>query len=121
MQLDIRFSAAKWAGCTVVILLCDLFFFGLFGKRFYPALDVDLRYAVPAYLFLSLSLSTINVTSGESPPLCGALVGLVIYGVFNSTEAAIRPDWRKSVTPLVDMLYGTALCALVVSLNHWWS
>jgi uncharacterized membrane protein len=121
MQLEIEFSAAKWLGCTIVILLCDLVFFGLAGKRAYPTVDVDWRYAIPAYLLISLCLSSIGVTSGESPALCGALVGLVIYGVFNSTEAAIRPDWRKGVTPFVDLTYGTALCTAVVSLNHWWS
>lgn len=121
MQLDIEFSFIRWVGCTIVILLCDLLFFGLVGKRAYPDLDIDMRYAIPAYLFLSLCISSINVEPDESPVLCGALVGLIIYGIFNSTEAAIRLDWRKSLTPLIDMTYGVALSALVVKINHWWS
>ena len=118
MDVRIQFDAEGWLACLVLVVVSDVLFFGTLGRRIYPAtLEIDWRYAPPAYAIIALVLSSVRVTSGR-PVLCGALIGFAIYGVFNSTELAIRSDWRDGVAPYVDLAYGTTLCAAVVGANH---
>lgn len=119
MDVRLRFDAASWLVSLAVVLVSDVLFFGSLGRRVYPTtLDIDWRFAPPAYLIISLVLSSIHVEPGHSPALCGALVGFAIYGVFNSTELAIRSDWRNSAAPYVDVAYGTVLCSVGMEVVH---
>lgn len=118
LRVSLEPSLGRWVTCLVAVIACDALVFSAVGARVYPALEVDWRYAVLAYAVLAGALSSIVVPTPRSAPLVGGLVGAVVYGVFNGTEMAIRPDWRRVKTPLFDTLYGTVLCAGVATLNQ---
>ena len=118
MRLRIRAHAGRWVASLCLILVIDALYFSALGALVYPpdALDVSWRHAALAYLVISLGLSSIEVHKSSSVALCGLLVGAFVYGVFNGTEMAIRRDWRqRALTPLVDTLYGSLLCSVVLT------
>ena len=67
--------------------------------------------AVIAYLLMAFSISLLlekcNITS-DNVILMGALVGFIIYGIYNGTNHAILKDWSLK-TSLIDTAWGTLL------------
>lgn len=60
--------------------------------------------------------------SGFEGFLWGALLGLVVYGVYDLTNYALLKDWSLSMT-MVDLLWGTVACGfsgfIVGHLARW--
>lgn len=48
----------------------------------------------------------------------GALLGLIIYGVYDFTNLAIISNWPLSIS-LIDMAWGTCLCAITSLFATW--
>ncbi len=109
----------------VVFLLLDGIWLGLVAPEFYQAQLGDRlaahwnwSAAVAVYLLLVLGLVEFVVTPGlRSGSLGravarGGLFGLVAYGTYDLTNLATLAEWPLIVV-LVDMAWGTILCALV--------
>lgn len=95
-------------------LLLDAAWFSLAGRAVYPPAvrtHPRLVYASVAWLSLALAISSVKTKSPRTRTLYGAVVGALCYSVFNSTEAAIRSDWRGWVS-VIDTLWGTTACAV---------
>lgn len=109
------------------VLLLDLLWVGLIANSFYknevrPVLKMNgdsiapRWYAVvPVYVLLAFGFAYFAVGhagSVASAAGLGALVGLVVYGVYDFTNLALLTHWTVRVA-LVDTAWGAALGALV--------
>ena len=68
--------------------------------------------AAVVYLFLALGVTVLVVARARSPLealALGALLGLVIYGVYDFTNYATLRDWPLALV-LVDVAWGAVLC-----------
>lgn len=72
-------------------------------------------------LFLALPKAGNSYTSGM---LWGAVLGLVIYGVYDFTNYSILANWPLKIT-LIDFVWGMVLCGLstcfAVFMQNWLS
>lgn len=112
----------------------DFLWIGLLSGNLYPQaikniqhspLSIKLIPAVLAYLLMAFSLSMlINenvVIKGNlySSLKWGAFLGIIVYGIFNSTNCAILNNWSYKVG-ITDTLWGTFLFTLtMVIINKW--
>ena len=105
----------------IVALIClfDALWFGITLKRAYPPLaDVAPCYGLLAWLCLGLAVSAGRPETPGAAFGYGAAVGALIYGTFNGTEAAIRPDWRDARVMALDIGWGAVVCGLASLLSH---
>lgn len=68
--------------------------------------------AAVVYLFLALGVSVLVLARARSPLealALGALLGLVIYGVYDFTNYATLRDWPLTLV-IVDVAWGAVLC-----------
>lgn len=79
--------------------------------RWTPALLVYLLIAAGITAFTQTD--TLTETAGR-----GALLGLVIYGVYDLTNYATLTDYPLSYAA-ADIAWGTFLCAAVAAAVHW--
>jgi len=109
----------------VVFLALDGIWLGLVAPDFYRAQlgdllapQLDLRAAAAVYLLLVLGLVEFVITPGlragslRRAVARGALFGLVAYATYDLTNLATLAGWPLAVV-LVDLAWGTLLCALV--------
>tara|TARA_B100000482_G_scaffold192459_1_gene180861 strand:- start:5019 stop:5471 length:453 start_codon:yes stop_codon:yes gene_type:complete len=95
------------------LIIFDFLWFSFSLKRIYPKLDTDIRYAVFSWILIGLAVSAGKYTSVQEAIVYGSSLGLLIYGVFNSTEAALRKDWRNPQIYISDTLWGIFICSLM--------
>ena len=102
---------AVWLSVTTRVGLYE----AAFNKR-----EVRAWYGLIAWASLAFGISILNYKSNwYRATLWGSCVGLIGYGTFNGTEAAIRSDWRKAKVIAADMCWGTfACCVASVSTNR---
>ncbi len=87
------------------------------SKRKYNLFSAGLVYlllSIGIPLFVTYNLFTISLLSTL---LIGGLFGLIVYGVYDLTNLAILNDWKLKIT-IVDILWGTFLCAIVSSIIY---
>ena len=112
-------TLARFLTVLIVLLANDGLWFRYSLHRVYTQIDrsqVRLRYGVGAWCLLALAISAAASTKTRKEALSwGAAVGLVCYGVFNSTELAIRSDWTVR-TALADTLWGIFSCCAAAGL-----
>ena len=65
-----------------------------------------------AWFFISCALSVQSPKSLKEAMTYGALVGFVIYAVYNGTNFAIIKGWTTEVS-LVDTAWGATVCSIV--------
>ena len=102
----------------VLMILTDLFYLKTTSKYFEKQIfliqktpmTLDLISALFCYLFLSFGLYYFIIKSNKSL-LDAFLLGLVIYGVFDTTNKALFSKW-KWITVLFDTLWGGVLFLL---------
>ena len=66
--------------------------------------------AAIAYLLLGVGVYVFGIRNRSVSQ--GALVGLVIYGVYNTTNLATIHNWGVKES-LIDTIWGTSLCAFI--------
>lgn len=87
------------------------------------AKKADLKAAVLFYTLFIIGLvyfvvqPAVNNSSLANALSSGALFGLVSYGTYDLTSQAIIKDWPWVVT-VVDLLWGTFICASVSGLAY---
>jgi uncharacterized membrane protein len=102
----------------VLMILTDLFYLKTTSKYFEKQIfliqktpmTLDLISALFCYLFLSFGLYYFIINSNKSL-IDAFLLGLVIYGVFDTTNKALFSKW-KWITVLFDTLWGGVLFLL---------
>ena len=101
----------------VSIILIDMIWFKISMKKYRSGIGnmrKSIRY-IPAgisWFLVSCALSVQNPKSLKEAMTYGALVGFVIYGVYNATNYAILKDWTIGVS-LMDTAWGTFVCSMV--------
>lgn len=118
----------------LLIPLIDYFWLGLLMKQFYLSeLGSLLRTsngtfsplmpaAIGVYIMLAFGVVALVLPlAGGQVKLAliyGACLGLVVYGVYDLTNLALIQNWPIKMT-VVDILWGTFLCATVSALTLW--
>lgn len=118
----------------LIFIFIDFLWIGLLAKSFYfdhyqpllrlqdgqlqpilwPALMVYILFAIATLVFI-LPLAQANPMMGA---FYGAVLGFVIYGVYDCTCYALFKDINLTVT-LVDWVWGTVLCTLGGGITTW--
>ena len=121
------------AGLALLFVILDLIWFQFAGAFFKSqvgsiarltengAWDVWLAPAVLVYVLMAVGLMVFVLPHATSLPhalALGALFGLVGYGLYDLTNLATLSAWTLKFA-LVDMAWGTALCACVSAVGYW--
>jgi len=104
--------------CLFIILSIDsiyLYFIKtLFEKHISAiqnsALKINMHGAIICYIFLAIGLNYFIISANKGP-IDAFILGLVIYGVFESTSLALFKKWPYYFV-LIDTLWGGVLLAL---------
>lgn len=87
---------------------------GVFKPQILPAVGV--------YILLALSVITLVLPLAQQDisraAFYGALVGLIVYGVYDLTNLAVLNNYSIKIT-VVDILWGTFLCSVVSAASQW--
>ena len=74
-------------------------------------------YSLIIYLLLCSAIAVQIPSSAKVAFIYGALIGLVVYGIFNFTNAYIFSHWNIGIA-IIDIIWGIILCALVAILTY---
>jgi len=118
----------KFIIASVIYLVLDGIWLGLIAKSFYfkslgpiarrvgDSLKPDVLASVLAYIVLVLGvlIFVLPKTNGQIIPalLYGALMGLIVYGVYDFTNMATLNIWSWKLV-VIDLLWGTIAYAIV--------
>ncbi|MBL7557300.1 MAG: DUF2177 family protein [Bdellovibrionaceae bacterium] len=86
--------------------------------------DILVGPAIVTYLLMALAMAVFVVPSfAPQDPwwktfLTGALLGLIIYGIFDLTNLAILKNYPVKFV-VVDVTWGTCVFGVVSCLSHW--
>lgn len=112
---------------VVTLLVIDLIWVNTFMLHQYRTLIKDIQqtpmetkygYAIIAYLLMAVGLVVFVLPKAcciQNAILYGALFGIIIYGVYNCTIAAVLNKWKLRVV-IIDMCWGAfvySIAALV--------
>jgi uncharacterized membrane protein len=119
-----------YAVAVVVFLVIDLIWLGVVARSFYQQQighllrsNVNWAAAMAFYLVFVVGIVVLVVwpaiqhQSLARAALFGALLGLVTYAAYDLTNLATLEGFPLTVA-LVDMVWGTALCAIVSTLTY---
>ena len=80
------------------------------------AANIKIHAAIACYILLFIGLYNF-VLKMRRPPLDAFVLGIVIYGVFETTNHAIFKNWKNS-TVFIDTLWGGVLLGLTTFLTY---
>ena len=103
----------------ISLILCDLVWFQILDYKKEGGVTKNFNY-LSAFLSWLLICSAIGVQLPQKYKealVYGALVGLVVYGVFNTTNFAINKDWSLKLACL-DTLWGMVVCSIASSIVY---
>lgn len=103
---------------SIVLLGLDAIFLNLISKHFHEQIfkvqkepmRVNMLGAVLCYILLIFAINFFVIREKKSP-LYAALLGFVIYGVYETTSYALLKKWSLT-TVLIDSLWGGILFGL---------
>jgi uncharacterized membrane protein len=104
----------------IILLLIDSVFLFSISKFFQSQIisvqktpvKYDIIAIVLCYFFLSLAFNYFIVDKKSSNILDPMILGLVIYGVYETTSKALLSEWKWS-TVLIDTIWGSIFFGLV--------
>ena len=113
---------------AILFALFDLVWIGFVMKGFYtrmlePVIGAFKLNIIPAaitYIFLGIGVAVFAIPISKSPLtafLYGALLGFVVYGVYDATNAATIARWPLQFA-LADIAWGTVATGLVTLLIY---
>ena len=122
-QIKLYFAA------LAIFLVLDMFWLLVLARNFYQQQigqymrpDPNLYAAGAFYLLFIAGLLYFAILPGAHAPLHaalrGAFFGLLTYATYDLTNLAIMRDWPLLLT-MVDLLWGSALCAVVAAATAW--
>jgi uncharacterized membrane protein len=108
----------------IIILIIDIIWLGFISPRIYKSEIGNLMKEKPnwyggflVYIILAFAITIFVIKSGIAPSpkdalIYGAILGFVIYGVYDLTNYSTLKDWTIKIT-IIDLLWGTFLGGLV--------
>jgi len=110
---------------TIIFLGVDYFYLSFMKDHFNTLIKniqgkkmkFNLMGAIICYIFLILALNYF-VLNEKKTPLHGVILGLCIYGVYESTNLAIFEKWNLE-TLIIDTLWGGVLFGIVTFLTQY--
>ena len=111
---------------TIALLVLDLLWIRLYMGSQYKNLipniqGMPLKYkalpAVLAYLFMILGLQVFVLESKTNGPLRAFLFGIILYGVFDCTCAAVIENWDMRLASIDVLWGGFVFCASYLTAN----
>lgn len=122
--------ALAYAGTAVTFVALDFLWLGVIAKGFYQGQVGGLMAPSPNFvaagaLYLLYSaglvgfvvLPALEATSLGRAAVVGALLGLVVYGVYDLTNLAVLKGWTVPVS-VVDILWGAVVSAASASAGY---
>ncbi len=103
----------------ITLILCDLVWFQILDYKKEGGVTKKFNY-ISAFLSWLLICSAIGVqlpNKYKESLVYGLLVGLVVYGVFNTTNYAINKDWSLKLT-ILDTIWGMIVCSIASSVVY---
>lgn len=119
-------SAIAYLGTLVTLVVLELVFLGIVARSFYQSeigpLLARTNYVAAGLLYLLYAagivafavLPALDAGSVARAAAAGALLGLVVYGVYDLTNLAILKGWTVAVS-VVDVLWGIVLTTTAAS------
>ena len=102
----------------VVLVVANIIWYALSDKFLYKpilttiqkgSLPYRLQYSLIAWILLCSAIAVQQPTTDGEALSYGALVGLVVYGVYNSTNMTIFQGWKAKLS-LIDTSWGIINC-----------
>ena len=118
-----------YLAALVIFLVLDMLWLLVLARNFYQQQigqymrpDPNLYAAGAFYLLFIAGLLYFAILPGARAPLRaalrGAFFGLLTYATYDLTNLATMRDWPLLLT-VVDLLWGSTLCALVAGATTW--
>lgn len=105
--------------CITILIILDLLWFQIMDyDPIVSKKKINYFSAFITYLLLCSAISVQLPSSLVEASVYGMLVGLVTYGVFNSTSYSINKDWTISIA-IFDTLWGMFICSLSASIVYF--
>tara|TARA_B100002019_G_C21199710_1_gene563305 strand:- start:23 stop:415 length:393 start_codon:yes stop_codon:yes gene_type:complete len=116
---------------TVLLLIIDLIWIRFYMQKQYEimipriqgtSLSVNLKYAILSYICLAFSINyfvlpNIKRNSLKEIVSYGFVFGIILYGVYDFTAAAVLKEWDE-ITMFIDVFWGGILFALTAYLTN---
>ena len=116
---------------TVLLLIIDLIWIRFYMQKQYEimipriqgtSLSVNLKYAILSYICLAFSINyfvlpNIKRNSLKEIVSYGFVFGIILYGVYDFTAAAVLKEWDE-ITMFSDVFWGGFLFALTSYLTN---
>jgi uncharacterized membrane protein len=110
---------------TFLLLIIDYFYLSLMKEHFNTLIKniqgkkmkINLLGAIICYIFLILALNYF-ILNEKKTPLHAIILGLCIYGIYESTNLAIFDKWGFE-TLIIDTLWGGVLFGIVTFLTQY--
>ena len=116
---------------TILLLIIDLVWIRLFMQKQYEimipriqgtSLSVNFKYAILSYICLAFSINYFvlpNIKNNSLKEIIsyGFVFGIILYGVYDFTAAAVLKEWDQ-ITMFIDIFWGGVLFALTAYLTN---
>ncbi len=124
--MELLEGAKIFAFCFIIIIILDLVWVGLIMNKFYKkelgtlgriengSLKANIPATIGVYILLALGLVVFVFSSSSGVSLAalrGAILGLVVYGVYELTNYAVLNNWSSKIV-IVDTVWGVVICGL---------
>jgi len=109
----------------IIMIVLDSIYLSNIGKKVFSPLikniqgtnlTINIYYAIFCYLFLVFGLNYFIISQNKSL-IDAFLLGILIYGVFETTSGAIFKNW-KLIPSIIDTLWGGILFLSVTYLTY---
>jgi uncharacterized membrane protein len=87
------------------------------SARIWPTIFLYILYSIGIMVLVTLPAISGNYSMLKTV-LLGALLGLVVYGVYNLTNQTMLKSWSLTVL-FIDIAWGTVLTGLVSFISIW--
>lgn len=114
---DLKSIITKWSIAFILLVLLDYVWFKFMNMYDLKIKNFNYIAAIIAWLLISFAISIHSPITLKDSAIYGAYIGLIIYGVYNSTNYAIMDTWPLKVS-LLDTMWGITVCSIVSSLLY---
>lgn len=114
-----------------IFFIIDMAWLGFFAQQFYKnqigtLLKPNVNWVAAIFFYLIFLAGilffvvqpALQKQSLQYAVYAGAAFGFVCYATYDLTNLAVTKDWPLTVT-IVDLLWGSILCATVASSTYW--
>ena len=110
---EIKPVLIKWIVAFISIISLDYMWFKFNNSYNLNINNFNYFSAIIAWLLLSLALTIHSPLTWKDAAIYGLYIGLIIYGIYNSTNYAIMDGKWPLKIALLDTIWGMTLCTIV--------